>query len=308
MVDQIVPVLLSALQRGVKVELHIDWVAQFYVHGVIKLLPRLSFKDRSYAEDIWEKNRQHVATLRNAGAEFIYTNQFNWWQQRLKIAGRNHQKIYAVDEKIVWFGGVNLLDASLRSLDVMLEFDEPVIVKAVLTAFAGIDQYRPTDDYVVELDDDAIFVVDAGRRNHSRIYDETLEMVSHAQREIMLISQFVPEGKLRNMLKKKAQDGVKVSFLTSPLDDRKYRTLPYRPVYLQFTAEMKNIAHFEYLHLPEHVHAKVIVVDGSEVLVGSHNLVETGIKLGTQEVAYRTRKREVAEWFYRWLSELNRSG
>lgn len=307
MLDPVVPVLCAAAQRGVQVRLHIDWVAQFYVHGHIKFLPRLNFRDRAYAEEIWQRNRQHVASLRQAGVEVVFTNKFMWWQVGIKIAGRNHQKIYVVDEEIAWMGGVNLLDKNLQALDLMVEFHDPTRVQAIVKAFWAIDQHRLPQDLVERFSSHDQLLVDRGARGQSAIYDAALNLVTSAKREIQFISQFIPEGQLRKLLLQKARDGVRVTVFTSALQDRKYHTLPYRPVYQKFLLDTRGIKSFEFLHLPQAVHAKVLLVDGREVIVGSHNLVEMGVNLGTQEIAYHSSELTFVQWFVAWFAQVGQS-
>lgn len=280
---QLTPALIRAAKRGVHVELRIDWIAQNYVHGKVSLTPRIGPAERKYAAELHRKNRQLSNTLIEGGVKIVFVNRPNWLAKVLPVAGRNHIKLYMVDEKIVWIGGVNLLDLTLEHLDFMMSFGDQILIRELKEVFFA-DKVL---DKVVPYAPNSTLVVDGGRRGFSPIYQTALEMVESATSSIVLVSQFVPEGKLLKLLVKKARQGCSVTVLSSPKSLMQFSRWPYKLTYLRCQRVLRTVG-LSVTHLPQKVHCKLLLVDESQAIFGSHNLVETGIGLGTAEIAIKT--------------------
>lgn len=295
--DLLTPTLIAAAKRGVHVELHIDWIAQDYVHGKISLTPEIRLTKRAYARDLHRRNQAMVDQLRQVGAQIVWVNRPNWLAKILPIAGRNHIKLYMVDEKVVWIGGVNVLDLSLNHLDFMVSFENKQLISSLKQVFFATRQH----DEIVPFTPENTLLVDGGRRKTSIIYDEALKMIAKAETSITFMSQFVPEGKLLSALTEKAKVGCKVTVLTSPKSMMQFSQWPYKVTYLKCKQTLAKVD-VPIVHLDRKVHAKLLIVDQKQALFGSHNLVETGINLGTAEIAIQTTEPLLTQQLIAWVT------
>lgn len=294
---QLAPRLINAAHRGVHVELHIDWIAQDYVHGKIALTPEIRPAKRAYARDLHRRNREMVDQLRAAGVVVTWVNRPNLLAKILPIAGRNHIKLYMVDEKIVWIGGVNILDLARDHLDFMVSFQNKTLITTLQQVFFAKKQH----DEIVRFTPEHTLLVDGGRRKTSIIYDEALLTIQRAEQHITFMSQFVPEGKLLRALTEKAKEGCQIQVLTSPTTMMQFSQWPYKVTYLQCRQTLAKVG-VPIIHLDRKVHAKLLIVDNRQALFGSHNLVETGINLGTAEIAIQTIKPGLVSELVTWVA------
>lgn len=298
--DIVAPALIRAAQRGVQVEIHVDWLAKDYVHGKIALTPRFSPSQRRYAAELHRRNHHITEQLRQAGVVITFVNKPDWLAKIISVAGRNHMKLYMVDEKIVWLGGVNVLDAAVDHLDFMVSYTDQTLIQALKRAFFR----NKLQDEVVTFGEDSSLLIDGGKRGKSIIYEHALGLIDQAEREIVFISQFVPERKLLKALVTRAKEGCQVTIMTSPKTLMQFSQWPYKLTYLHCRRELKKV-NVVIHHLPEKVHCKLLLVDGREAIFGSHNLVETGIRLGTAEVGIQTTEPELISHLVRFIHPLS---
>lgn len=286
--DQLGPALIRAAGRGVKVELHIDWISRDYVHGKIAFAPRFKPSQRRYAAALHQKNRIMVQALKDAGVTVVFVNKPDWLAKILAVAGRNHIKMYMVDTKIVWLGGVNILDLALQHIDFMVAYTDQAMIKVLETAFFATN-WR---DEVLPFSGDSTLLIDGGKRGKSVIYDRALRLIDQAEQSIVFVSQFVPDGVLLKALVSKAKAGCAIKIITSPATAMQFSQWPYKVTYLKCQQALKKVG-VQITHLPKKVHCKLLLVDEDQALFGSHNLIETGIKLGTAEVDIQTTESDI---------------
>lgn len=294
--DALGPALIKAAGRGVKVELHIDWISRDYVHGKISLTPRFKPTQRRYAAELHQKNRVMIQTLKAAGVVVSFVNKPDWLAKILAVAGRNHIKMYMVDEKIVWLGGVNILDLALQHLDFMVSYSDSVLISTLKKAFFD----TKWQNEIVPFGDDSTLLIDGGKRGQSVIYDHALQLIDRAEHAITFTSQFVPEGALLKSLVAKARQGCEIQVITSPITMMQFSQWPYKMTYLKCQQELDKVG-LKVIHLPKKIHCKLLLVDEYEALFGSHNLIETGIRLGTAEVDVQTSEPELINHLIRFL-------
>jgi hypothetical protein len=102
------------------------------------------------------------------------------------------------------------------------------------------------------------------------------------------MSQLPPEGKLLNKLIEKSKEGIQIEVITSKKDSPQFTTYPYKISLLYFKWATRNNKNIRLIHLPQQVHAKLMIIDKKIALFGSHNLVSSGVILGTEEIAIET--------------------
>lgn len=287
--DQVEPLLLNALKRGVEVKIYYDWVTQEYFHGEIRLLPSFNTHQNQIEKEFHQKNTAFFKRMQNAGAEVIEVNRPLMGKHVLPVMGRNHIKIYVVDD-VAWMGGMNFFDENFEVLDFLVLFDEYRMVEILAKQFEMVNNRRPAADFTWDVGEIGTLVVDSGKILQSLIYTNALELVSSAQTEIVFASQLVPENQMLDLLMDKAAEGVQITVYTSNVEDKSFNKYPFKYFYDEFRKRIQiGRGAITFVHLNKKIHAKVVLVDGREVMFGSHNFVESGVRMGTQEISLRTR-------------------
>jgi cardiolipin synthase A/B len=291
--DSVAPLLIDAAKRGVDVRLYYDWVTQRYLHGHIRLTPTLN------STLVQQEQKQHMRNaklwdkLRKRGVKVVEVNRPIFGRHAFPVMGRNHIKIYVVDNA-TWMGGINFFDSSFNNLDFMVRFTDQAVVGALCAQFMMVNAERPKKDYVKRTGEWGVLVVDAGKQGKSLIYDQAYDMVEKANDEVIFVSQLVPENSILELLLEKAKKGVRVIIYTSHPEDSTFTKYPLRYFYTTFRKELKKASgSITFIHLNKKIHAKLIVVDGKEAMFGSHNFVESGVQMGTQEISLRTQNPEL---------------
>jgi len=284
--DRVAPLLCSAAARGVDVRVFYDWVTNRYLHGDIRFLPTFNFERRACERVQHARNSDLFAYLARCGVVVVETNIPFARFHLFPVMGRNHRKIYIVDN-LAWLGGVNFFDASFETIDFMVRFDDCVLVDELSRQCILVNESRVFADSVFPISHLGMLFVDAGRRGFSLIYEHALDLVRNATTSVIFISQLVPENRMLDLLFVKAQAGIRVVIITSHKHDAAFTRYPLRYFYLAFRRKLRSMPHgVQVFHVNGKVHAKLLIVDGREVFFGSHNFVESGIQMGTQEIAF----------------------
>ncbi len=285
--DLIFPVLANAVSRGVRVEVNVDWVSTRYVHGKIRLVPNFNRKKRIYENSIHNQNRRVFKKFSDAGIIINVLNTPDIFSMILPVLGRNHIKMYIVDD-VSWVGGVNFFDRGFTVSDFMVRFDDLSISKILHEQFLMINESRRKENFLVKCSESFTFVNDCGLVGNSLIYKTAMDVVSEAKKEVVFVSQMVPEGRMLDLLIRKAKMGIKVVVITSSKNSSVFVNYPYKITYDWFLKSINGIDKIKFIHAKGKVHAKLLIVDTQLAMFGSHNFVESGIWLGTEEIAIKT--------------------
>lgn len=62
----------------------------------------------------------------------------------------------------------------------------------------------------------------------------------------------------------------------------------HKAAYTVFVRNLDQYPNLTFRHSRDRVHAKLLIVDDTQALFGSHNLVDTGVLMGTEELAVRS--------------------
>jgi len=211
-------------------------------------------------------------------------SKFSLW-----IAGRSHIKTAIIDNYFL-FGGCNLDDPSY--LDVMAGQENKIVADELYTFLGGIIQagnvaqaMKGTDSHI-DVSGGSHVLIDAGIRNQSLIYDEAIRLIDAASKWLVVTCQFFPNAKTAQHLLKAKQRGVDVEILYSP--PGKHGLIGGAGQQLSVMLEKSKLPRSMFkdilaADLPL-LHAKIIACDQG-LLIGSHNYVQAGVKLGTAEIA-----------------------
>lgn len=200
------------------------------------------------------------------------------------IKGRNHIKITLLDDK-AWVGGMNLTEAEFNKYeDFVVKITDPKITTAIAEQFPQVNANRPKKDYEVRCTPTTNILVDCGKPGESIILDRAVETINKAKKRVLLVSQFMPEGKLLKTMHDAHKRGVEFVCLQS---DPKAEELESK--ILNTLNRIKAKLHpIPFTFLPNtKIHAKLLIVDDSAIF-GSHNFSGTGVKWGTEEMAMQT--------------------
>lgn len=281
------PELIEAKKRGCDVKIHIDWVYTRYYHGHIDIIPQLSKKRNLELLSAQQENQKMLTRFNDNGIEVTIMNFPNLMNLILPISGRNHIKIYITDN-VGWLGGLNFYDESFKNFDFMVRFDNPGIVNALVDQFGRIGENKFHEDTSIQITQNEKLMIDSGKRGSSLILDNVVELVKNAKQKVTIVSQMMPEGKLLDAMITAANRGVIVDVVSSYREENMFTTFPYYIPYKRFIKLTKNIQNLNLRHLPHKVHAKLLIIDNNIAVFGSHNFVDTGVKLGTTEIALQT--------------------
>ncbi len=262
---QVGDALVRAAQRGVRVALLLDGVGS-------RQLPR------AWLEKI---RREGVRVL-------IYRPpHFGWLTNPVNLR-RLHRKIAVIDARIAFLGGINIMDDFIPvawaapRLDYSVAISGP-LVSAIYTNVKRLwrlvarSQLQPALDDLPDLTPDrstqgparVAYIVRDNLRHRRNIERAYLAAIVTARRDIMIASAyFLPGRSFRRALKKAVARGVRVRLLVQGRTDHLFFHAASRALY----GDLLNagVSIFEY-HASE-LHAKVAVMDGHWVTIGSSNI------------------------------------
>ncbi|HVT01234.1 MAG TPA: phosphatidylserine/phosphatidylglycerophosphate/cardiolipin synthase family protein [Patescibacteria group bacterium] len=280
--DILEPLLIDAAKRGVKVEIYCDWVAQKFIQGDLPLLPILLSKKKDIVK-VHRRNTEMRRRLQRYGVVIRVTNIPSILTSWFPAFGRDHKKIYIIDNKIAWIGGINIFDEAFHNIDIMVRFTDSDIVNSLLKIY-GAKNYS----HEYNINDKYSLYIDSGQVGKSIIYDNAIKAVRSANKKIVFISQFVPDGHLLNNLICATKRNIEVTVITSSREDRKFNRYPEKFTYHFFKRRLSKHPNIRFIHLNNRVHAKLLLVDDSVAFVGSHNFTFMGILMGTEEITVKT--------------------
>lgn len=292
---EIVPImqeLYAAAKRGVNVTLLVDAYIFMKPH-CMQLGPLLSKKKlEGTLPQIYQKKLSALHELKAAGGRYVITNIPG---KRLSnpYAGRSHMKYAVINDK-VYVGGCNL--TSVRHTDVMVAWQDSGIANtlckiadAIITKQGKVLLALGSKDLEFKLDEDIRLLIDVGVQQQSKIYTEAMKLIDSAEKEVILTSQLFPNGATMKALKRAVHRGVNVKVLYNhPLKHGgivKMLSLSSYAVQKLYTP--KSLYEHGLKRTDDFIHAKVLITDKG-CMVGSHNLVPSGVKLGTAETALYT--------------------
>lgn len=282
-VRKILDGLASAALQGSDVTMAVDAYTFLYPRGVGPLALPLPLGRRAI-----QRRTEALEWLNHAGAQVGVINMPTHRTASL-YSGRSHLKINVINN-LVYLGGPSLHGTERSDMVVALEHGETAdwlhqltsdIVKAGNTsAVLG------SDDQARDIDDKTQLLVDAGKRNQSLILDEALSLIDDADEQVIIGSQYFPAGVTGRHLRAAHKRGVDVYIAYNHPSKHDRLTAIHKGVLAM--QRMRSFpdeffTHQVPLELPK-LHAKALASEKAAI-VGSHNYVNTGVRLGTPEIA-----------------------
>lgn len=306
--SQLVDALIAAKERGVDVSFHLDRYAKNFTRVGNRDVWRFSQILRNPKEPVSElkertlKQRNRFMTeydiekMRAAGI-VVFPNATGIQKYIPFVGDGNHRKFAIVDDT-AWLGTANLTDADISGMDnFMLRTQSEEFVDILENIFSNPPQqntvYRSSQEQV-ENRIDWELLVDAGRPNHSAIYDRALEMIEAAEEKIEFVTQYWPNGKLEQALIKRAKEGLDVRVVTQAHGDHRLWRYPFKTGFQSFM-RYKEYSGLEILHPKKPTHTKGLLVDGKMALFGSNDLFDLSKIAGVKEISLYTENPDLVE-------------
>lgn len=277
----------DSAKRELDTKMNIDYFSRMVSQTGINWIGNLKSigkKDRTYHRFNQQVNMDMYRSLEESGVQVTFTNPPIFEEKILPFFGRNHIKMFIVDD-VAWIGGVNIDDVSFKGVDFMVKVTDPEVIEALANQFTRVrkgNSHRYPKDYRVDFSDGSSLIVDGGEPRKSLIRDTAVELVDNAQKSVKNISFITPDGKFLGALHSAYQRGVDVQVLTPTVVGGIYKFFDLFNKHIFMPITKQNIPLDRY---DGALHAKLLIVDGT-VVIGSHNNTVLGVWAGTEELAY----------------------
>lgn len=268
-------------------KIYLDYVSLISTNGSF---PLINIFDRKIKDNI-----EMIKLLSKLGVK-IHINNEGMLKNIFPLFLRNHIKLFIVDDSQGWIGGINLTDESFKYIDFMVKFTKKRDVLKIKTIF---QLQTKNENLKINLDQSTSLLLDIGKFNLSIILDHELLLIQKAKKNILFVSQFVPDSIILESIIKKSHENVKIKILTSNKNNIIFKKFPYKFIYLQFLKRIKNEKNISFIYAKSlsHVHAKYIEIDNNEAIFGSHNLTHISTFLATKELSVYTKNKEICKKF-----------
>ncbi|MFA6524298.1 MAG: phospholipase D-like domain-containing protein [Candidatus Paceibacterota bacterium] len=198
------------------------------------------------------------------------------------LGRRLHQKIVVIDSKIALIGGINIADRYMGTEDKKPWLDFALLIKGKICEDVSniCDSFwerkflnKKRKNNIKQLTDKVYPLLRIRQndwmREKNQISRSYKNAFKNAEKYITIVgAYFLPSRKLRYLIKKAVDRGVKVKIILSKKSDE--RVFQLAMDYLYRWMHRNNIEIYEY-H-PSVVHGKATVVDDTWLTIGSHDL------------------------------------
>lgn len=192
-------------------------------------------------------------TENNGAIATLNQNQINW-QGHLPAYHLIHQKTLIIDHEQALVMTFNFTNASFKKQrNFALFIDNPVLVHAIDETFIADWKHLPTPTHA----NDVIYSPDDSRPKLSNL-------LKQAKHSINIYAQSISDFKIMNLLVKAVKNGVTVNILTNNLSTKQARFLAQHGVKIRKSSGL-------------YIHAKVIIIDNHEAVIGSINFTHASI-------------------------------
>jgi hypothetical protein len=291
-IQELLGALCAAAQRGAVVNFMTDahsFMVDFDGKSTGPLLQSKGIDTSPLAS--FQAKYAALQALKDAGGHYAVVNK-PATKTMGPIAGRSHIKTF-IHNDMLYVGGCNL--EYVNNADWMVRIHDSngaawlhdCLVGGMQTGNVG--QSLDYQDRTHRLDSNTVLLLDSGARNQSVILRGALEIIDQAQEHLVITCQFFPNSITARHLAKAVRRGVNVqAFYNHPSK----HPLPWRQVQrLVLLGERLRLPGSLFAHqMPADypfLHAKIIASEQA-AMIGSHNYVHLGVRLGTAEVALRS--------------------
>lgn len=271
----------SAL-RGIPTSLTTDWFSKMVAHdGLPRYANGLPIGDGKLLRDLTQQSDQDLyERLAASGVDIRFTNPPKGKYEQLNpFSGRSHIKFIVIDD-IAYLGGVNMHDSSFKGVDFMVKIKDKQLADILIDR---VSKHEP-QDYCVVLNNGDTLLVDSGKKGESIILDAAVGLIDNSEESVRNHSFFTPDGKLVESLidAEKREVDVQVA-IPEEISGLKYVADFVNRLAMKIKGQHLRIRKFK-----GDAHVKMLIIDDRLAMFGSHNLMGSGVKMGTAEIAYLT--------------------
>ncbi|MEK7130258.1 MAG: phosphatidylserine/phosphatidylglycerophosphate/cardiolipin synthase family protein [Patescibacteria group bacterium] len=262
---------IAGAQKSIFIEMYI-FVDNTVRHDFFKILEEKAEKGVKVKIIIdsfgsLELSQKTIEKLKSTGVELLF---FSYWLRH------THKKILIIDEKIAFLGGVNIHKLFQKWNDLQMRFTGP-IVKSVIRSFAksylacgGKDPdiliYRKRKGILKKTD--LRFLSHQQAKGNNLLKKHYKNRLNNAKRGIIIVTPyFAPHRWLMGVLHQAVLRGVSIEILLPRQTDHWI----FDRVNYFYISKFYNLGVKFYLQ-EEMLHAKVMIIDGVEGMVGSQNI------------------------------------
>ena len=248
----------------------VDCFASMVTNDVPNLLCSWAKTDGGRREFMVKGNREMLKDLQNAGVAIEITNRPGMLGDLSFAYGRNHKKIFVVDD-CCYLGGLNLSQSVFEREDFMVKITDNDIVEQITSIFEANTADKSNRVIVCAPDTELLMDVGSG---HSVVMDRAIGLINSSIESVNFMSSRAACGRVRTALLRAVSRGVKVKTFSSNKDTRAtYES--YSPRYGR-------------------THAKLIIADNVAIF-GSHNFDWKLVTLKTEELSLQTCRQSIVE-------------
>ncbi len=285
---------IEKAQHSIYLEMYIfehDTTSSHDFIGKLKQKARAGVRVIIVADSFGSKNLKNEIAheMENAGIELLF---FSHWLRHI------HRKILIVDKRIAFIGGVNIGKRFKRWSDLQLKI-KGLVVKKMLKSFAytyemaggknkQILQYREKK-FTSKL---KFFILEHWpSKNIYTLKNHYVEKITCAKKSICIVTPyFTPPRWLISLLDDAINRGVKVEILIPEKVDLKIMTL----LNYRYMHKLSSMGITFYLNKKMN-HAKLLIIDNEEGLIGSQNLDLLSFQLNSEAGIFFKNKELLSE-------------
>lgn len=288
----------AAAQRGAEVWLVAD-AFTFLIKNGLTPGPAFYFGNLPpVMPKAFEVIRDALKRLQQHGGRCAIINEPEWPRHVMPFMGRSHVKFSIVNDHD-FVGGCNLAESDFidvmvgwkdkRTADKLQALTDQIIRQgSVVNALGGQDLQLPIDKKTTLL-------IDAGRPGRSLILDSALQMIDNAKKHLLITYQYYPQSLTASHLRLAHEQGVELKII---YNHPAAHTMPinFWLYVASWSVRQQSPSSFSTHRLPRghnYMHAKLIASERG-ALVGSHNFMMSGVRLGTAEIAILSRSHRFA--------------
>lgn len=280
--NHLLEVLETGAEKKLDTKLHVDNYSLMVTDGVFNYVPIFSQQKRAERRERLKKRIGYFDQLQAQGVQITFTNHPGIQSKLFPVFGRNHMKIAVVDD-VAYIGGINYHDANFRSNDCMIKLTDPRLVNPVVDIFTAVEKGILTEDKKIPCTETSTLLVDSGKVGKSLILNQAVQLINEAEESVTLITPIIPDTRLLRALSKSKKRNVHIQVIV-PAVQRMMGVYLFLDTFNQFSLSLQ-FKHIPILYKKLDIHAKMITIDNKKVLLGSHNLTNRGVMMGTEELA-----------------------
>ena len=291
--------IMKCTDERVQKTLYLDHYTLMMLRGRVVALLKLIPSQRSSLSELTREKKELLESFANLGVKIHFTNPpKSMIGKFIPQIDRDHIKGTDIDNgKVFYIGGFNW--TYFEPLDFMVKFTGEVAT-ALSSVFKMLHDNEIARDTKIQINNHVAVSVDAGLPGESIILDEALQLIDGARDFISTTSMLYPDSRIAMALQRAIKRGVRVDIVSS--GGQKSQGSVMRVVHRM--TRMRSALHLspsQVTQYPGDVHAKLLIIDGTQAYFGSNNLSALGVRAGTREWGIFTSDPELvknlSEWF-----------